>query len=689
MFVVAVVYLFGPHAFNSGPVFNLIGASAVVAILVGVRRNRPTVRGPWVLFAVGQGLFVAGDVLAYNYVRFFHRPLPFPSVADVLYLAVYPALVAGLLILIRHRSPGRDRAGLIDSLIISIGLALVSWVVLMAPYAGDHSLSIMRKLISIAYPLMDVLVLAVAARLAVGSGKREPSFWLLMAAIVSLLATDSGYGLILLHGNYQPGSLLDGGWILFYLLLGAASLHPSSRGLEERNVAGDPKLRRGRLLVLAAASLTAPAVDIAEGLRGAHGDTLLVGAVSAVLFILVIVRIRELMVDISEHRRIERQLRETEQKYRSLVERLPAVVYVAELGQEGAWRYISPQIEDMLGFRPEEWIQRPDAWRDLLHQADRGRVAQEILATLHSGRPLRTEYRIHHRDGQVLWIRDEAEVLPGGGPPVVQGVMYDVSELKKTEDVLRQGLEREKQATHRLRAIDSMKNSFLEAVSHDLRTPLTTILGVSLMLDRDDTHLSTEDTRDLIGRVARNARKLDRLLTDLLDVQRLARGTVGPNREQVDVYQLAETVIAETELGDHPVTVTGSGVEGDVDRPKVERILDNLLGNAARYSPAGAEIAVDVRRVEQGLLLTVADRGPGVPPEMKEVIFEAFRQGPGVIRHSPGVGIGLSLVARFADLHGGRAWVEDRPGGGSAFKVLLPDQGSDRPRETTEALAVG
>ncbi|MGZ4371697.1 MAG: putative bifunctional diguanylate cyclase/phosphodiesterase, partial [Gaiellaceae bacterium] len=148
------LYLFGPALFNQGPVFNAIGLTAVVAILVGVRLHRPSDTRPWFLFAAGQALFVSGDVIAYNYQRFFGRELPFPSIADVLYLGVFPVIVAGLLLLIRRRSRGRDRASLIDSVIIATGVGLLSWVFLIAPYAHDGSLTTPARLTSMAYPLM-------------------------------------------------------------------------------------------------------------------------------------------------------------------------------------------------------------------------------------------------------------------------------------------------------------------------------------------------------------------------------------------------------------------------------------------------------------------------------------------------------------------------------------------------------
>jgi signal transduction histidine kinase len=114
-------------------------------------------------------------------------------------------------------------------------------------------------------------------------------------------------------------------------------------------------------------------------------------------------------------------------------------------------------------------------------------------------------------------------------------------------------------------------------------------------------------------------------------------------------------------------------VVAQLDGPKVERIVENLLVNAARHTPPDCGIWVKVSAADGGVLIVVEDQGAGVPEELRETIFEPFRQGPDAPAHSPGVGIGLSLVARFAQLHGGRAWVEDRPGGGASFKVFLPD----------------
>jgi signal transduction histidine kinase/CheY-like chemotaxis protein len=305
--VAALLYMFFPPL-HRPLVYNALGLSAAVAIVTGARLHRPQLRLAWFLFAAGQVMFVAGDVIAYNYPHFFHAELPYPSIADLFYLAVYPALLTGLLLLIRRRNPGKDRASLIDALVICVGIGLISWVFFMSAYARDAELSALRKLVSVAYPLMDVLIASVAIRLAVGRGKKVPSYYLFTLGILALLCTDSIFAWILLHGTYTPGSPLDLGWAAFYLLLGAAALHPSMRNLDEPSEP-DGKVFGHRLVVLAGASLIAPAVQLTQSVRGKPYDGAILAAASAVLFVLVLVRLAGLMVDVTKYRRSEEQLR--------------------------------------------------------------------------------------------------------------------------------------------------------------------------------------------------------------------------------------------------------------------------------------------------------------------------------------------------------------------------------------------
>ena len=292
--LICALYVWVPPFAGSGPVINLLGLSPVLAILVGLRRHRPASPGPWRWFAIGFLLFWAGDLYTYSYPRLFDHEVPFPSLGDGAYLIVYPALMAGLLILVRRRNPERERTGLIDSLIMTLGLALISWIALIQPSLHDEELSTVAKLVSIAYPVGDILLLAAAIRLAVDSGTRRPAFYLLASSIVALLATDFAYGLVTLAGNYHGQVWLDVGWISFYLLWGAAALHPSMSELERAAPERDVRLTPLRLVLLTCASLIAPVMALLQVMEDGK-DRFVVNVAAILLFGLVVARMAGLV----------------------------------------------------------------------------------------------------------------------------------------------------------------------------------------------------------------------------------------------------------------------------------------------------------------------------------------------------------------------------------------------------------
>jgi PAS domain S-box-containing protein len=381
--------------------------------------------------------------------------------------------------------------------------------------------------------------------------------------------------------------------------------------------------------------------------------------------------------DITDRKRVERQLREAEAKYRTLVEQIPAITYTDLADESMTTVYISPQIESILGFTPDEYCGDPDLWYKRLHPDDSERALATYLEGRASGRSFSLEYRMIARDGRVVWFRDDAVVLRDehGNPSLIHGVMFDITQRKQMEEELERALRTEREATERLRALDDLKNTFLHAVSHELRTPLSSVLGFALTLEREELGLTTQERLDITRRLAVNARKLEQLLTDLLDLDRLDRGIVEPRRRPTDIASLVRRAVESSEiLGTRPVTVETDLVVVGVDASKVERIVENLLANAAKHTPPGTSIWVRVGHESHGVLITVEDDGPGVPSELRDRIFEPFSRGPDAPQHSPGVGIGLSLVAKFAELHGGRAWVNERSGGGASFKVFLPGE---------------
>jgi diguanylate cyclase (GGDEF)-like protein/PAS domain S-box-containing protein len=287
------LYLFAAPLAGNGPLINALGLSGVVAIVVGIRMHRPGARAAWWLFAAGQFLFFSGDLYTYGYRKVFGADVPFPSIGDALYLAVYPVLIAGLFMLVKRRNPRRDRTALIDSLILTIGIGLLSWVFVIAPNIHVTGQTWLQTSVGVAYPLGDVFLLAGLIRLAVDAGRRTSSFWLLMGSMVCLLTTDSAYNLALLKGTYNYQLIYDAGWIFYYLLWGAAALHPSMRSLEEPAEDSRTRLTPLRLALLGGACLIAPGIRFAQAIHDPDVLVLVVG--SALLFLLVVSRMAGLV----------------------------------------------------------------------------------------------------------------------------------------------------------------------------------------------------------------------------------------------------------------------------------------------------------------------------------------------------------------------------------------------------------
>lgn len=375
-----------------------------------------------------------------------------------------------------------------------------------------------------------------------------------------------------------------------------------------------------------------------------------------------------------------RRLSELE-RFHELVETIDAVFWEADAATL-AFTFVGGRPHGPLGAASADWPAQGRTWGSHIVDDDRPEALAASRTATEASEDHTLEYRVTTPEGGTAWLRDLVHVVRGAqGPRQLRGLMVDVTERKRAEQALRKSerkysdaFRREREASQRLRALDEMKNTFLEAVSHDLRTPLTSILGSALTLEQTQFELPRADAQDLVHRIAANARKLERLLSDLLDLDRLQRGIVSPQRRPTDLEELVRRCVEETENPtEHRVVVEAEKITVSVDAAKVERILENLLSNAIRHTPPDTQIWMRAAGRDGGVLIEVEDEGPGVPTDLHEAVFEPFRQAPGSSSvHSPGVGVGLSLVLRFAELHGGRAWVEDRAAGGALFKVFLP-----------------
>ncbi len=281
--------------------YDTVVTAALMAGLVAVRRL-PRHRAAWTLIIGGHLSFLVGDVLFTLNTELGNDV--YPSVGDIFYLAGYPAIAFGLAGLLRAQGPRRDVGGIVDGTIIAVGAGVVMWALLMAPVAGDPELTVLERLVSVAYPAGDLLLITVGIQLALSRVRRLTPFWLLAGSLVIMLAADLGYAHVLLHGGYSEGGLLDAGWWIAYLLIAAAVVHP--RAVEIADLPSQrpaPRLGAVRLVVLASVSLIPPAILAGRATyqSWAAAGVLIVGTM--VLFALVVVRLVLVNRDLEQSRR--------------------------------------------------------------------------------------------------------------------------------------------------------------------------------------------------------------------------------------------------------------------------------------------------------------------------------------------------------------------------------------------------
>ena len=537
-------------------IYDLIGVASSLAILLGVRLNRPVYPLPWLLFAMGNLFFAVADIIFNQLVN-----PPTPSVADWFYLAGYPVLAAGLVLLLIHSGAHRRFAALGEASIVTFAFALFQWVWIVDRIL-DGSGSAGSRAVNAAYPMMDVVLLAGLAGFFVSAAWRTPSFLLLVASILSLLVSDEVYGVS--SSSYRSGDWTDLGWLLSYLLWAAAALHPSMRELSQ------PRRRRSTLRVhslsislLTAALLSAPFVLLVQYLRGAPLE-------------------------------------------------VPAIVIAATA------------------------------------------ISMFVLFRLVG--ILRALERLRERERSARADAEQAQML-----------------LAMQND--------------QLVVADKLKDEFVALISHDLRTPLTSIIGyVELSLEDVQPPLDDE-RRGYLQIVSRSSERLLRLVDDLLFVARLQAGRLILERSDLDLCTIAAQAAQEARpraeakhlelefIGGSPVMIDG-------DKGRLFQLLDNLISNAIKFTPEGGRVEVRAVPANGLAVLEVSDNGIGLGPDEAELVFDRFfRSSRVVAQQVPGTGLGLFIARAIVDAHAGTIAASIREGGGTTFHVELPTRVVSQPAD--------
>lgn len=376
--------------------------------------------------------------------------------------------------------------------------------------------------------------------------------------------------------------------------------------------------------------------------------------------------------DVTDRVVAERQLAKSEAQLRSLVENLTDVIVVLDEGFEII--YATPGIEHIID-APAATNMGMSAFNDV-HPDDLERVVATLggLASAPLGEIARVELRLEARPGSGRWRWIEATAVNRLQDPDIGGMvctLRDVTESKAAAEELRQAFDR-------LRELDALKDQFLASVSHEMRTPLAIIIGFADLLERGDD-LDPAVRTEALDRMRASAAEMRAMVENLLDFSALEAGKLSVILKPVRVAKSVATVVNSVRalLADHVVEVdVPDDLECTADHEGLDRILRNLLANAAKYSDRGRTIRVTGRVADDEdatVCIDVADEGVGIPEDQHARVFERLYRGPGAAFVSRGTGVGLNMAKRYAELMGGSMSVRSSVGEGSTFTVHLPN----------------
>jgi PAS domain S-box-containing protein len=411
-------------------------------------------------------------------------------------------------------------------------------------------------------------------------------------------------------------------------------------------------------------------------------------------------------------------VRRAEARYRALVEQIPAVTFMAPLDGTVSHLYVSPQIEQMLGFTAAEWLNDPVLWYRQLHPDDKSRWQDAFARTVNAGERFTAEYRFLARDGRIVWVRGEATVIrdDNGGPSFLQGVAFDISAIKQAEQELRDiNAELERRVEQRSKELQESnaelgrkalelaaaheqalqanraKSSFLANMSHELRTPLNAILGFSEVLQEEAADAGHEHYLSDLQDIHSAGTHLLGLINDILDLSKIEAGKMDVHLEECDaaalVRDVTTTVRALLGKRNNDLQITCPPKIGPIitDETKVRQVLLNLLSNANKFTEKGT-LRLEVSRQGENIIFRVSDTGIGMTNEQMAKLFRDFSQADdSTTRKFGGTGLGLAISRRFCQMLGGDIAVTSKIGAGSVFTVTLPAESTD-PRHPRSAV---
>jgi PAS domain S-box-containing protein len=614
------------------PIYESLGLLTAAATVAGIVVHRPAARSGWIVLALSEAIFGISDII---YFSGYDGLPPYPSAADYGYLTAAVLLAVALALLIHQASPQRDLPSYFDAGVLTLALSLLIWA---SAFAGSFGTGAgLTRFFSIASPLIDLVLLALVVRLLLVRGLRSSSFVALGLGVTGLIGSGCWYVVPAITGSYVAGTWRDIGWLAFYVLAGAAALHPS---MSRRAVAQPEALPIRRVIFLGLSLVVvaiAPAVQLALTGEVSVYPFAVIGGLMALF---VAARIAGVVYDLERTRRDAEQ---SERRFRLVFERAPIGISV---GRHGIMSETNPALQRMLGYTAAELAQMH--YTDVTDPDDRWSAEQQEL-DIGARDAFAIDKRYVRKDGTVVETHVHVALDLEDGLGI--GLVEDVTGRRQLEEQLRQA--------QKMDAIGKLAGG----IAHDFNNLMTAVIGYSDLLLRDYSDEKIEAIRDSAERAANLTRQLLAFSRrQIMQTQEIDLRDVVEHMDSFLRRLIGEDVQLVTETDDRPVIVRA-------DRTQLEQVVMNLAVNARDAMPDGGTLTLAVTGEGSAAVLSVTDTGTGMAAELQERIFEPFFTTKSLAVSS---GLGLSTVHGIVGQSGGTIEVASEPGRGARFSVRLP-----------------